>query len=699
MTSENSSSTKTFKKTSLQMELIRQRLWQLVVIAIINFVNYVGATYTILIGCKENVEFFNNDESIGIEAASRLAEYVFRPNCMMGFACACIAACCAVLGYSWLNNRQQLDFYEALPIKKGVRWRAVFINGILLMLIPQIIFMCLGILLALSFGCEAPALFASALNGLLWTGVMEVSVYSVSVLVAMLCGNIVIAFLGTAVFALIELNLKFVILAFEQFSFASSSNNEFRISQHYILSPFANYATSTLYGTFDLKSLILNLVIFIVATVLAFALYRVRKNEMAGSAIVFPVARDIIAIVLNIEFTINILMFFAGLFSDNSSFGTTAFLIMVTLVASFIGGICLNMILYMNVRALLKKPVIILISAAASMFILLSFRYDIFGYDRYLPDPNKVESCAIYMYNDMDYYMDKDFGLGYASVDEYAEKYMKLKNIEDVEKIVKLGEETLRAEKFSEYDAPTYSMTVLFRLKNGRNVYRELEIPRDVDAKMMDAVFSTKEFCEGYFPIYHSDVFEKNFPEKPSISFSAYDIEKNAYGEKVVEEFKEAYEKDLENYSYSNVINSNVIGSVCYERSDVHEKREVSRKMTFTIYDSFTNTIEFLKKNAIWVDSKIDASHVKEIVVTDDSSMDGESVTYTDKEQIEKIAESIHDITVNATWQVDENDYSVKVVFKEGTPEYKRMSESDPYCIASFNKDETPDFVVKDLSN
>lgn len=697
MTSENSSSTKTFKKTSLQLELTRQRLWQLVVIAIINFVNYVGATYTILIGCKENVGLFDDDPSFEKRAVYQLTEYVFSPNGMMGFVCACIAICCAVLGYSWLNNRQQLDFYEALPIKKGVRWRAVFINGILLMLIPQIIFMCLGILLALSFGCEAPALLTSALNGLLWTGVMEVSVYSVSVLVAMLCGNIVIAFLGTAVFAFIEVNFKFVIAAFEQFSFVTSYESVAKVSPRYFLSPFANYATSLFVRNLDLKELILNIVIFFAAAVIAFALYRVRKNEMAGSSIVFPAARDIISIVLNIEFTINILMLFSGLFSDKNSFGTTLFLIVVTLVTSFIGGISLNMILYMNVRALLKKPVIILISTAVSVFILLTFRYDIFGYDRYLPAPNKVESCALYMNNNMGYYVGEDGSLGYSDIDDYALKYMKLKNIEDVEKLVKLGEDTLRANKYSENYIPVYDMTVLFRLKNGKNVYRHLEIPKDVDAEIMDAVFSTKEFREGYFPIYHAELFEKNFKDEPSISFSAYGKNRMAYGEDVAEEFKEAYEKDLENYSYSNVMKSNVIGSVCYERKNIFEDHEASRDMTFTIYDSFTNTIEFLKKHYIFIDLKMDISNIKEIVVVDESRDDDKSVTYTDREKIEKIVETIHDSAVSATWVDDASDYDVEIVFKDGTPEDESLNENS-YFNAAFTENEIPDFVKKDLA-
>ncbi|MCR5527259.1 MAG: DUF6449 domain-containing protein [Lachnospiraceae bacterium] len=703
MTSENLSSTKTSRRSSLQIELTRQRLWQLVIIAIIDFVYYVGATYTAIIEYKERIV---SSDPLKLSNIIELLAKVYGVNTPMGLIWAGIAVCAAVLGYGWLNNRQQLDFYEALPVKRGVRWRAVFINGILLMFIPQLVFMSFGLLLALSFGCMTQFLLVQAIYGILRVFVMEASVYSVAVFAAMLCGNLVIAFLGSSVLLIVEANLRFVFKAYETFSYKTYYRADSTDDAFYTLSPLVNFMAGIFDKGLNVRRDLINLGVLVVMTAAAYALYKIRKNEMAGTAIVFPAARDIISVVLNVVYTLTFSMFFAGSFAEQRNFGVTVFLIIVTLVSSLIVAVSINMILYMNVRSMFKKPVLMIIGAAVSVIVVLTFRYDLTGYDRYLPNPKSVESCAFFVDNNMNYYTDTgDGGLAYTDSENYAEKYMKLTNIEAVEKIVKIGEKCITS---GENASDSYSLKVLFRLKNGRKVYRQLEVPKDVDKETMDAVFGTKEFREGYFPIYHSEAFEKQYPKNPSITYSSYVYDKKIEGESAVDNFKAAYEKDLEKFSYSTVVESNVIGAVTYTRNSVArtsdgDEFEYGQDMTFTIYDSFTNTIDYLKKNSIWIDTEIDASHVKEIIVTNNSEYDDDgevkTVSYTDKEKIKKILESVHDNNISATWEStddEESDYLAEVIFNDDAPENAQL-ESNGTFYTLFNKGALPDFVAKDF--
>jgi ABC-2 type transport system permease protein len=374
----------------------------------------------------------------------------------------------------------------------------------------------------------------------------------------------------------------------------------------------------------------------------------------------------------------------------------------IMIVATIFAGCVMEVILEGNIRRFFKGMAQTIVAACLVLLTFIIYRGDLLGFDSYVPDPSKVASCAIIGGNrSFNSYTDTYYSYGTGSD-------MVLNNVEDVCKIARTGMKLQKELRDSDGRSSTggYFMTVLYRMKNGRKIYRYIVVPYDSFDEEMERIVSSEEFKRGYFDIFSDDrVREADKATKSHtlryVSMNSSSDTRNFDYEKV----SDAYRKDLlENYTFSYIKESVPIGSIEYENNGTEDYIFGS----LDVYDSFTNTIALLQEYGIYQEGTLKASDIKEIRVTNyfvgydlEENSDADinydstktsSVSYTDEESIEKIIEvSISNSYHNPWFNYDTTNeqFGIEVYLKGNSSSY-----CDQYY--SFIRGKVPDFVKAD---
>ncbi|MCR5776032.1 MAG: DUF6449 domain-containing protein, partial [Lachnospiraceae bacterium] len=700
MTSKSSSLDKFIK---FQTNILRERMWQLVVVSFLFLIYYIGGSATAVFFIKTNYTDKNMQQSL-LEAT----KIVFSGG-VSAPALVCMAVASALLGFSNLYNRQKVDFYEAQPIKRSFRWWNIFLSGIYIVLLPHIVIKLIGFIFMSVIGAVNQFLLWGMITSTLKALILYTAVYAVTTLAAMICGNVIIAIMGTVVLLWWYDDLKLVFTGFADQMYATYvgdifTSNRFNIT--YSLNPIMNYAQDY-QGEWQHK--VLNIVIALVATLLAYFIFTKRKNEMTGMAIAFKPLRTPLKVALATTWTLNVTWLYLMSVNGRRSVGTVAFMIAVIVINSIIVSLILEAILSFNIRACLRNFSNVGIVAMLSLIVYLGMYYDVLGYDRYVPNSANVESyglCRSAGFNYLD-----DEGNANLSQLEYVGYNMKLTDKDTMTKLASIATANTLDLKKSGKLVNGYETTFLYRLANGKTVARQLIIPYNIDAAIMDQIVGSEEYKDGYFPHRNDGTFLKYYKDKQEICYSYCGREKRIKNDVAnkYEQLKAAYDKDLEKYSYTLMKNGTPIGSVTLEGSkkENYESRSYyadSTDIEFPVYEGYDNTIAFLKENDIWIDNSFSTEGIKKVKVTMidhdsenvyglnlgeweyDYDEDGylgpgeTSIEYTEKDKIAEIMDNVYQSYGMRNWSqpdADGHDYYVYVYYDKGSKPSVQENESD----------------------
>ncbi len=236
-------------------------------------------------------------------------------------------------------------------------------------------------------------------------------------------------------------------------------------------------------------------------------------------------------------------------------------------------------------------------------------------------------------------------------------------------------------------------------------------IPYDVDPELMDRIFGTSEYVEGKFKFFDDDIFrEEDLRARNHTAY--YYTDSGSASSDLLEysELSDALKIDLlENYRFTDLRNKRPVGEIEYSFNS-----NSYGSMNITIYDTYSNTIEVLKKYDIYSDGKLDPEFIDYIEVSnmfpgiDIDNIDYEeyaeeledvpTVTqvYNSKENIKMILDAFVSSGYYGVWYDSNNEesskYSVNIVLK-GQRQYDRSTYGT--CM----KGKVPDFVVRDTDN
>ena len=634
-----------------------------------------------------------------------------------------IAVMFALQGFSYVFNTSQLDFYLSQPTTKVQRVAKNYFNAISTFLIMYVGCEIVALIIAACMGASGKYLYLSVLVETVRALNLFLAFYNITVLAIMLSGSMPIAVLLTICFSVISVLFSEEIRNFKGIFFATYSDLQpFRAPFSPLYDRFGVYIdlvtdlrddaaiTTPVYIQNALTKIMPRELDILITSIIAFAFViifaRMRQAEWAGKSIVIRPFRWLMKIVVCVVTALGVGIIVYQIYEGVWTNRLFTQMCVIMVIATIITGCIAEVILEGNIRRVFKGVAQTVMALAIVLLIFVIFRGDLLGFDSYVPATAKVESCAIMNYDRQ--FHEAGYGVYNGMSDEDT---MFITNVEDFVTIAAAGMENRKVEaknnEEGNYMSLGYDLTILYRLKSGKKVYRYVCVPFDVCDQELGRIINSNEFKEGYFDVFNDD----NIREIDAISQDhtlTYESNLEANSTKTFDftKLSDVYRKDiLESYSFEYMKEHRPIGTITYD----------SNGMDFIygnldVFENYTNTIAYLKELGIYSESKLSVEDIAEAEVWNyypgydleitpysEINIDGlesRTMTYVDEESIKEILENcVESSNYNPWYNYDKLDeqYSVTLTRKGDRNGYPSV-----YC--SFLKGQVPEFVKEDTN-
>lgn len=621
-----------------------------------------------------------------------------------------LAAIIGMQGFSYLFDRKKVDMYHSVPVSKDRRFAVVYINGIVIYLVANLSGMVLGTVIAASQGAVNMDVLATAGLAFVWNLFLFLAFYHMMMLAVMLTGNRFVTVCAYLTFVLYEYGLQSQISALKRIFFNTYSEYylgaEPKLSVIYDctihiwnIKNAQNAAAAAAIAMPIVEKWILIGTVFLA---LAYLAYKKRPSEAAGVAVAFPFMKPVAKVAVAIPVAL-----LAGRMVYDTSYENELLQIAGMLAGGLIFCAAAEVLFDFDIRSIFRHLPSSGVALAGILAIFCIFKWDIFGYDSYIPEQNKVESIAISADGYYDNYWDEN--QQYLGQGEFEKENMFLT---DVSPVLALAESVKGADTEQMGDARP--VQILYRLTSGRMAARMIRVDYDDSGteELLNQIFRTDAFKKG---VFQGITDETSDADLTRITYS------NGPARAVipVEEagrLREAWLKDMEQFDFTLVRHNRPCGILYFHYGDYNQRQWV-------VYDSFENTVSALKKLEAYYPMELDAADIESVTVTcyhnelsqQDNAVDYDmqpravaetwdagytdytvSETFYEEEQIAQILPHIYCSWIDAPWadykDLDDN-YSLEIVFKrDSTYPYQR---DNYYFGYSFYAGQVPDFVAE----
>lgn len=568
-----------------------------------------------------------------------------------GFTALLMVLGAVVMGlssFAYLHSRRKVDLYHSLPVRRELLYAVQFAGGLLILggaYLLNVLFM-LGVSCAygVPLGAAAGAAFWGWLANMLYFFLM----YAVTVAAVMLTGNLIVSILGDVILFFFFPVMLFALEGYCDIFFRTYCS--WGGGLHFAgalkwSSPLAAY----LYAIAEKGRLgmLLSLLAALAISLLGLELYRLRPSEAAGRAMAFGRTKAAIRLILAVGSGLLGGLFFWAIQSRTfwAVFGAVA--------GAALAHCVIEIIYHFDFKKLFSHRIQMGISVAAAVLAVLSFRYDWWGYDSWIPEKEQVKSAAVSMDMDggwLDNWQLKEGEDGkltreYVSMDEAVMERMELTRIEPVLALAAQGKaEVLEEKKAGETDREqaegrlSARLTVTYTMTNGRRASRVYPLSLDLeDLGAYGELFGDEAYKEGLYPILgweSGSVVQAEYGEMGQIR----GIEPAAQG---YDALLAAYQQDLRELSLARRLEENPLGWVRFvsagEKAYITQIREKERargierggqtrageaSQAWPVYPSFKRTLAVLGDMGVRPGELADASRFGSVSV----SLSGEAI-------------------------------------------------------------------------
>ncbi len=314
-------------------------------------------------------------------------------NGFMTFVLLCGAVIVACSGFSYLQSTKKTDFYHSLPISRARLFCVVNLNSVLIAAVPYLLMSLLSAVITQMYSgytdCIPVALTSFALSMAFF-----VLLYATVVLAVMLTGHLLICLMG---FGLL---LFWAPGALSLVNWLKSTWFQTYFYDHSHMMSLLRHS-SPLFWCLDLRGFDMTagpaapragiaLLFGALLLLLSLFLYRARRSEAAGHAMAFRPSEAPIRWLLVIP---------SGLFGAlvAGELLQSDFVMVFGMLCGLVISHCMIEIIYhFDFKKLFSHRGQLFLCALLTYGIFAFFRFDLSGYDRYLPAENQVESCGIF---------------------------------------------------------------------------------------------------------------------------------------------------------------------------------------------------------------------------------------------------------------------------------------------------------------
>ena len=618
----------------LLKEDLKRRLWAIALVCLVFF-------FTLPIGLALNMEkaastdyYRYNDYNAFVRDASMTdVQYQARitdlktkvvlgeveyGNEMIALLMITAAVVIGVSGFAYLHNKKKVDFYHSLPVRREALFASQYMGGIFIMAAAYGVNLLLLLGVALSYGVPLNRFLGVMAGGWVLNMLYYSLMYAVTVAAMMMTGNIVVGVLGTGVFFFFLPAVMLLLAGYCETFFVttarymwSSEESPFGWGVKY-LSPFSVYINSFGWKMKEMSGhvpeLICTVLAFLAVTTLDLELYRKRPSEAAGKAMAFKKIMAPIRILLVLGIGLGGGMFF-WMLQSRMRWGIFGILMSVLMTHCIV-----EIIYHFDFKKLFCHRLQMGLCLAAGVLVFLSFRYDWYGYDSYMPDVDKIASASLEIDGDSGWLSNKSFSaredgsleIIYEPAYEYIEKNMTLTDMDAVMPIVEEGRKralegrdgrlgirktvvrvsdaanrnsavsyiggadgptsvflafkTGRGDQEAGKEKYYTNVTVCYRLMNGRQVRRTYSLPLSSVMDSYKALFDQEEYKDGLYPILSQDGNQV----KRAQYREAGDYMDAGQDSRVLAAILKAYQEDLRDLTVEQKIAQAPVGSIIF---------------------------------------------------------------------------------------------------------------------------------------
>lgn len=615
-------------------ENTKQRIWSLALALLLCFFVFPVATALNIstIFRPENL----NSSGLPAELALAQAQQDFtremlRVYSMKGGALAFMLTMAAVVlaasGFAYLHSKKKTDFYHSLPIRREMLYAVTCLNGFLYMAVAYIGFLTIAAVMIRAKGVpfDWGSLYLASVEHLCFFAL----VYMTAIMAMLLTGNLVVGLLGTGVlFSWGPVICMTISAYFSEYFTTFYGDDSFLLALSERTSPVAWYVEACMSsqpGRMALGALIMAAVLF----VLGMLLYRRRPSEAAGHAMAFPITEPIIRFLIAVPSSLLLgAMFHSMMYEDGwTVFGLVCGLLLVSCI--------IEIIYHFDFRSLFAHKRQLLVSAVFVGVVFVIFRFDLFGYDRYLPATEKLASGGIYC--DL---LDPDATSQYHSTVEYTEGWygvtfdampsstlageMQISDDQGLELLHTIAAQGVhdaaeardrflrghgRSYEVEEGDTAFHNVTIAWHLRNGRTVYRSYLVNVSGVKTALEAVYDLDAYKTAMYPVLSltaDDVAGINYKEEDECSHVKLS------GADVKAALLAAYQEELKALTSETRTREMPIAEIQFKTNEnqalIQKLRDEGGNYTlfnhyyyYPIYPSFTKTIALLRACGIEV--------------------------------------------------------------------------------------------------
>ena len=588
-----------------------------------------------------------------------------------------IACISAWNGFSYLHNRIKTDFYHALPLKREKLFLLQFLTALVNYIVPA----AAGLILILVTGSIRGLVTRDAVTGM--AGVFAVGMvfyllcYLTAVLAMLLTGRLLVGMLGTAVFFGIGPLMFLVLEGYVSTFFTTGGYSHFWGAFSRIrtleLSPMGAglYAISSLAYVRALHTTLAAAAADVILIILNVLIYRKRPSQSAEKAMAFRIPGEVIIIWLTVVGALTMGLFFRSTGVNQDGWTLFGLIFGVLLIYAVI-----RMIYYLDIRRVLSGKWQLAACFVLAFLVAGIFRFDLLGYDAYIPDSSRIESIGFgreAVFNGMD--EASRFSGANLMFPCNDTTYELLERLVSGHKIFK---QTF--DNTADNSPETSYQQVYVRLKNGNSYSRYYEVYAEDVKTQLAALYDQEEFRQKIYEPLYQDIsmigeIRINYPEQRAADGEWRSDDQSVTGKKTREELIEAIKYDLAHMSGSTLLEEPVVcdiaaevefSGITYENSDTLLSDSDMERLTGNgvnilplhvyIYPSFEKTLGVLKENGYRINPWEDPDKVTAIDLYDEA---GNSNRITDPERISALLAGFTSTDYRTLWQAGDTTASL----------------------------------------
>lgn len=426
------------------------------------------------------------------------------------FVLACI---CGIAMFRYLHDRQQIDFFHALPINRKHLFALNYVSGILSVLPLFLIVYIISVGTAAAMGLGSMLTGGILLQNVLGHIFFFLLNYTIAVLCTVLTGNTIIAIL-LAMWVQCSVPLFMLMYQFWQgfyyTTYARVSSRQLAIMLGG--SPVVKYCLSTThvqdidyltYGTVTaggMGALIYPVVGTLIFLALAYVLFVRRKSECAGIALAFPKIKTPLQAYMCLFMGSAFAMLFKAIFSGQESWKWFGLIFGVVLCHAVVEIIC-----EFDFKAIFHHWKQMLILCVVAVAVLVGMQTDVLGFDSYVPKESDIVGVGLRSSSDDRYY-------GYYIGDYSAERYLMLTDPESIHAVREIAACIVsngKGNTAESYEDDNYTgIWIQYQLKNGKRVYRRYETGTAMLDGRLDDLLTQETYLKTYMKLQHLTVPE-----------------------------------------------------------------------------------------------------------------------------------------------------------------------------------------------